>query len=95
MGSPYDAAGGPLDVFTEFAGSGLWPGVGPSVAAVLAEGGITSAPAVTVAALAALPKFTQKRADRLYTSWIGAGQAYSPSRNCWCRKEYRPVGPAG
>ncbi len=67
----------PLDVFAEFAASGLWPGVGPAVARSLADGGITSAGAVSVAALAALPRMTPKRADRLYTSWIGAGQAFA------------------
>ncbi len=76
MSTHYDAAAPPPDVFIEFAGSGLWPGVGQAVAASLAEAGITSASRVTVAALAALPKMTPKRADRLYTSWIGAGQAY-------------------
>jgi exodeoxyribonuclease V alpha subunit len=35
---------------------------------------------VTVAALAAVPKMTPKRADRIYTSWIGAGQAYAVAR---------------
>ena len=57
------------------------PACGPGSASPwppsLAEGGITSAPAVTVAALSALPKMTPKRADRLYTSWIGAGQTYA------------------
>ncbi|WP_354529401.1 AAA family ATPase [Nakamurella sp. UYEF19] len=43
----------------------------------LVKGGITSASKVSVAALAALPKMTPKRADRIYTSWIGAGQAYA------------------
>ena len=66
-----------LNVFTEFAASGLWPGVGQAVAQSFAEGGITSASKVTVAAITALPKMTPKRADRIYTSWIGAGQAYA------------------
>lgn len=65
-----------LNVFSEFAASGLWPGVGQVLAAAMTDAGITSAAQVTVAALVGLPKMTPKRADRLYTSWIGAGQAY-------------------
>lgn len=73
----YGGAPVSADVFTEFAGSGLWPGVGQAMSQTLSEGGITSASKVSVAALAALPKMTPKRADRIYTSWIGAGQAYA------------------
>lgn len=79
-GTPPDSAGGKVDAFSEFAASGLWPGVGPAVAAAMAAAGITSAAHVTVRALAALPKITPKRADRLYTSWIGAGQVYSVAK---------------
>ncbi|SDP35735.1 exodeoxyribonuclease V alpha subunit [Nakamurella panacisegetis] len=75
--SSFPDQGPSLNVFTEFAASGLWPGVGQAVAQSLVEGGITSASKVTVAALTALPKMTPKRADRIYTSWIGAGQAYA------------------
>ncbi len=70
-------ADGPPDVFAEFASSGLWPGVGQAMAQALPAAGITSARRVSVATLSALPKMTPKRADRLYTSWIGAGQAYA------------------
>lgn len=83
MSSAHDdhaGATGPPNVFTEFAGSGLWPGVGQAMARTLTEAGMTSAHQVSVAALAALPKMTVKRADRLYTSWIGAGQAYAVAR---------------
>ncbi len=76
MTAPYDPSAAPLDAFSEFAGSGLWPGVGAALAAALRDAGITSPGAVTVAALAALPKVTPKRADRLYTAWIGVGQCY-------------------
>ena len=73
----YGGNGAAPDVFLEFAASGLWPGVGQAVAQSLVDAGITSAAKVSVAALAALPRMTPKRADRLFTSWIGAGQAYA------------------
>jgi len=76
MDSPFHN-GSSLNVFTEFAASGLWPGVGQAVAQTFADAGLDSASQVTVATLAALPKMTAKRADRIYTSWIGAGQAYA------------------
>ena len=63
-------------MFDEFCAAGLWSGVGPALAEQLAAAGITGPARVTVAALAALPKVTDKRAGRLYTAWIGAGQAY-------------------
>jgi len=72
-----EPAGPETGVLSEFAASGLWPGVGQAVADALVAAGITSAAQVTVAALAALPKMTPKRADRMYTSWIGVGQAFS------------------
>ncbi len=81
MTDPYARpSAAPMDVFAEFAASGLWPGVGQAVAQSLAEAGITSASKVTVAALTAIPKMTPKRADRIYTSWIGAGQVYAVAR---------------
>ncbi len=63
-------------VFAEFCAAGLWTGVGPVLAEQMAAAGITGPERVSVAALAALPKVTDKRANRLYTAWIGAGQAY-------------------
>ncbi|RIJ79114.1 exodeoxyribonuclease V [Nakamurella silvestris] len=42
----------------------------------MAKAGMTSPSTVSVSALAALPRVTERRASRLYTSWIGAGQAY-------------------
>lgn len=72
---PRSSAGG-LDVFAEFCAAGLWPGVGPAMIKTLAEAGISRAAQVTVANLAGLPKMTGKRADRLYTAWIGASHAY-------------------
>jgi len=63
-------------VFAEFCAAGLWPGVGTSFAEQLAAAGITGPEQVTIANLAALPKVTDKRANRMYTAWIGAGQSY-------------------
>lgn len=64
------------DVFVEFCTAGLWPGVGPALAKSLAAAGISRAGQVSVAALAALPGVTAKRADRLFTAWIGASHTY-------------------
>jgi len=64
------------EVFTEFCAAGLWAGVGPAMATTLREAGITEPGKVTIAALAALPKFTPKRADRLYNAWVGAGHLW-------------------
>ncbi len=64
------------DVFSEFCAAGLWPGVGPKLAFALREAGITAPSKVTVAALAGMPRFTTRRAERLYNSWIGAGHLW-------------------
>jgi exodeoxyribonuclease V alpha subunit len=63
-------------VFAEFCASGLWPGVGPAVAAQLAEAGIDHPAKVTEAGLADLPGVTDKRARRLYSAWIAAAPLY-------------------
>ena len=63
-------------VFAEFCAAGLWSGVGTGLAEQLSAAGITGPEQVTIANLAALPKVTDKRASRLYTAWIGAGQSY-------------------
>nr|WP_240188384.1 AAA family ATPase [Nakamurella flavida] len=55
----------------------MWPGVGQALAAQFAEAGITSPAAVTAQRLRTLPRVTDRRADRLYTSWISAGQTYA------------------
>ncbi|AZI57968.1 exodeoxyribonuclease V [Nakamurella antarctica] len=62
--------------FTEFCNAGLWPGVGKVLAADLTAAGIRGPRDVNLATLSKLPRVTAKRADRLYTSWIGAGLAY-------------------
>jgi exodeoxyribonuclease V alpha subunit len=64
------------EVFAEFVAAGLWPGVGSSMAATLADAGITAPSQVTEEALAALPTVTARRASRLYLAWVGAGQSY-------------------
>ena len=64
------------DVFAEFAAAGLWPGLGQTTAARLAEAGINSPDDVTSEKLAGLPRMTDRRANRLVTSFIGAGQLY-------------------
>ncbi len=64
------------DVFAEFCAAGLWPGVGPGLVKQLAAAGIRSPADVTTTNLAALPRVTDRRATRLLTSFIGAGQLY-------------------
>ncbi|HEY4991699.1 MAG TPA: AAA family ATPase, partial [Nakamurella sp.] len=64
------------DVFAEFCAAGLWPGVGQAMAARLAEAGIGSPTEVTAPNLAGLPRMTDRRANRLVTSFVGAGQLY-------------------
>lgn len=64
------------DVFAEFCAAGLWPGVGQAMAARLEEAGINSPEDVTAPKLAGLPRMTDRRANRLVTSFIGAGQVY-------------------
>ncbi len=64
------------DVFAEFCAAGLWPGVGPGLIKQFDAAGIRSPADVTVANLAALPRMTDRRASRLLTGFIGAGQLY-------------------
>ena len=64
------------DVFAEFCAAGLWPGIGQAMSAKLAEAGITSPADVTAPNLSGLPRMTDRRASRLVTSFIGAGQLY-------------------
>ena len=79
-GSDEDREAGSLpgvpDVFAEFCAAGLWPGVGPGLGKQLAAAGIRSPADVTAANLAALPRMTDRRAGRLLTGFIGAGQLY-------------------
>jgi exodeoxyribonuclease V alpha subunit len=64
------------DVFAEFCAAGLWPGLGVTLAGQLARSGIRGPQDVTASALAELPRVTGRRATRLVTSFIGAGQLY-------------------
>ncbi len=64
------------DVFAEFCAAGLWPGLGQPTAARLAEAGIRSPADVTAAKLSSIPRMTDRRANRLVTSFIGAGRLY-------------------
>ena len=64
------------EVFAEFCAAGLWPGVGPVVAGQLSAAGINRPSDVTAPNLAALPRMTDRRANRLVTSFLGAGHLY-------------------
>ena len=74
--TPDDSSPGSADVFAEFCLSGLWSGVGPALAATLQEAGIRAPGQVSAAALSGLPKVTDRRAQRLYSAWIGATHSY-------------------
>ena len=63
-------------VFRAFCDSGLWPGLGRTLAAALGPAGIDRPEAVTARALAALPSVSTQRAERLVSSFIGAGPTY-------------------
>lgn len=63
-------------VFSAFCQAGLWPGLGRTLAAALAEAGITSPAEVTAERLTELPGVGTVRAGRLLSSWIGAGTTY-------------------
>ncbi len=64
------------EVFAEFCAAGLWPGVGPAIAGQLAQAGITGPADVTAGKLATIPRMTDRRANRLVTSFVGAGHLY-------------------
>ena len=64
-------------VFAEFCAAGLWPGAGKALLQAFPDAGIHSARDVTQARLRTLPRVTDTRAARLFTAWIGAGQAYA------------------
>ncbi|UQX86631.1 AAA family ATPase [Jatrophihabitans telluris] len=63
-------------VFAAFCASGLWPGLGITLAGALAEAGIRTPGDVTTSALASLPKVGQLRAGRLLSAFIAAQPAY-------------------
>lgn len=64
------------DVFAEFCAAGLWPGLGQATSAKLTEVGVRSPTDVTAAKLGAITRMTDRRANRLVMSFIGAGQIY-------------------
>jgi exodeoxyribonuclease V alpha subunit len=63
-------------VFAEFCAAGLWPGLGPTLAGRLADGGIESPADVSATNLAALPKVGPTRANRLLSAFISAAPVY-------------------
>ena len=63
-------------MFAEFCAAGLWPGLGATLAGLLAEFGITGPQDVTTARLRELPKVGPARAERLLSSFIGAEPVY-------------------
>lgn len=64
-------------VFAEFCAANLWPGVGKVLLQAFPDAGIHSSRDVTQARLRTLSRVTDTRAARLFTSWIGVGQAYA------------------
>ena len=64
-------------VFAEFCAAGLWPGVGKALAQGFPAVGIHRAADVIPSRIKRLPRMTDRRADRLFTAWIGAGQAFA------------------
>lgn len=64
------------EVFAEFCAAGLWPGLGQATSAKLAEAGVRSPTDVTASKLGAIARMTDRRANRLVMSFIGAGQTY-------------------
>ncbi|MEP7178716.1 MAG: AAA family ATPase, partial [Pseudonocardiales bacterium] len=63
-------------VFAAFCAARLWPGVGPVLAAAMADAGITGPDDVTATNLAALPKIGPTRAGRLLSAFLAAAPAY-------------------
>jgi exodeoxyribonuclease V alpha subunit len=63
-------------VFAAFCTSGLWPGLGTTLAASLADCGIRRPDDVTAGSLASLPKVGQLRAGRLFSAFIAAAPTY-------------------
>jgi exodeoxyribonuclease V alpha subunit len=63
-------------VFAAFCASGLWPGLGRTLAGALEEAGIRGPEDVTAQALAALPRVSAQRAGRLFSGWIAAAPVY-------------------
>jgi exodeoxyribonuclease V alpha subunit len=78
-GSPPPAAARPgqgADVFAAFCAAGLWPGLGPGLAARLAEAGITGPEQVDPGVLAQLEGIGPNRAERLTRAFEAAMPCY-------------------
>jgi exodeoxyribonuclease V alpha subunit len=63
-------------VFEAFCSSGLWPGLGKTLAGAMADAGIEGPEDVSAANLALLPKVGQVRAGRLFSSYLAAAPVY-------------------
>lgn len=69
----------PADVdpaFAAFCESGLWSGLGKTAVLALPAAGIINPASVTKTRLASMPRVAALRADRLLSSWVGAGPTY-------------------
>lgn len=64
-------------VFAAFAEAGLWPGLGRTLAAALAECGIRRPDDVLPSRLTALPQVGLTRAERLAAAFAGAADRYA------------------
>ena len=63
-------------VFDAFCSAGLWPGLGKTLAGLLADNGIEGPQDVTAANLERLPKVGAVRAGRLFSSYLSAAPVY-------------------
>jgi exodeoxyribonuclease V alpha subunit len=89
------ANGAPRDVFGEFCAAGLWPGLGPGLAARLAGAGITAPGLVTAARLELVEGVGSKRAVRLAAAFEEARPCYQVAELLVaCRVPARYAGPA-
>jgi exodeoxyribonuclease V alpha subunit len=87
--------GPPRDVFGEFCAAGLWPGLGPGLAARLAGAGITSPTLVTAARLELVEGVGGKRAVRLAAAFEDARPSYEVAELLVaCRVPARYAAPA-
>ena len=83
------------DVFAAFCAAGLWPGLGPGLAARLAEAGVTAPEQVDPGVLAQLDGIGPKRADRLTRAFEAAMPCYRVAELLVpCRVPARFAGPA-
>ncbi|MDP9239407.1 MAG: AAA family ATPase, partial [Actinomycetota bacterium] len=62
--------------FEQFCAAGLWPGLGRTLAAAMAEAGVTAPDDLSVDALARLPKVSVGRAEKLMTAFEQAAPVF-------------------